>query len=458
MLLVRRRAPEGSYFQDGDRAAGVFGVLAAGFAILLGFVIFLAFERYDAARSGSEAESLLLVQQFETAQFLPASSRERLSGELVCYARWVVHHEWPDMEAGKSDLLNPWGIALFRTIREVDPKSIPEQTAYAKWLDQTSDREVARRDRTHGAAGVIPSSLWIVMLFSAGVIFVFLLFFADPAEGAGTQAMLMGSVASVITAMLLLLGFLDNPVPRRPGQPAARGHGAHARHAPGGERRAGSERARSVHDPGARAVSERFEVLTTVLLAAATVATAWSGYQASRWNGEQAKSASRTNAIRIDAARAQGLAEAQTEVDVASFFQWVDAYVRGEGELAGFYFKRFRKEFKPAVNAWVATRPLKSRNAPLTPFAMPQYKLAATAEVKLLDAEAELSAASVRRSIQRSTNYVLCVVLFAAALFFAGISTKFGSPRVRAAALVIGTIVFLGTLVWLATFPVSLSV
>ena len=64
----------------------------------------------------------------------------------------------------------------------------PEQTAYAKWLDQTSDREVARRDRTHGAAGVIPSSLWIVMLFAAGVIFVFLLFFADPAEGAVTQA------------------------------------------------------------------------------------------------------------------------------------------------------------------------------------------------------------------------------------------------------------------------------
>ena len=28
ILLVRRRAPEGSYFNDGDRAAGVFGVLA----------------------------------------------------------------------------------------------------------------------------------------------------------------------------------------------------------------------------------------------------------------------------------------------------------------------------------------------------------------------------------------------------------------------------------------------
>jgi hypothetical protein len=40
LLLVRRKAPDGSFFNDGDRAAGVFGVLATGFAILLGFVVF----------------------------------------------------------------------------------------------------------------------------------------------------------------------------------------------------------------------------------------------------------------------------------------------------------------------------------------------------------------------------------------------------------------------------------
>ena len=202
----------------------------------------------------------------------------------------------------------------------------------------------------------------------------------------------------------------------------------------------------------------RLEVAATVLLAAATVATAWSGYQASRWNGEQAKAASRTNALRIDAARAQGLAEAQTEVDVATFTQWANAYVREETELANFYFRRFRKEFKPAVNAWIATRPLTNPEAPLTPFALPQYKLAANAEVERLDAETELSSASVRRNIQRSTNYVLCVVLFAAALFFAGISTRFESDRLRAVCLGMGMFVFLGTLIWMATSPVSLSV
>src|SRR3954471_2207611 len=74
MLLVRRNAPDGSYFHDGDRAAGVFGVLATGFSVLLGFVVFLAFTSYDASRSGAEEEALLVAQQVETAQFFPDSA------------------------------------------------------------------------------------------------------------------------------------------------------------------------------------------------------------------------------------------------------------------------------------------------------------------------------------------------------------------------------------------------
>jgi hypothetical protein len=71
MLLVRRRAPEGGYFADGDRAAGVFGVLATGFSVLLGFIVFLAFTSYDQSRTGAEREALTVLQQIETAQFFP---------------------------------------------------------------------------------------------------------------------------------------------------------------------------------------------------------------------------------------------------------------------------------------------------------------------------------------------------------------------------------------------------
>src|SRR5512145_705247 len=133
MLLVRRRAPEGSFFTDGDRASGVFGVLATGFAIFAGFVIFLAFTTYDQSRAGAESEALVVVQQFETAQFLAPETRDRLAGELVCYGRSVVEHEWPRMEDGVlGNALNPWGIALFRTIRGAETTTPAQETAFAK--------------------------------------------------------------------------------------------------------------------------------------------------------------------------------------------------------------------------------------------------------------------------------------------------------------------------------------
>ena len=213
MLLVRRRAPEGSRFTDGDRASGVFGVLATGFSVLLGFIVFLAFESYDQSRSGAEAEALVVGQQVQTAQFFPPAVGRELTGELICYARSVIELEWPRAEAGTlGDDINPWGVEMFRSIEgAAQPQTPKQQEAYSTWLDQTSDREAARIDRIHGAAGVIPSPLWVVLLFISGVIFVFMLFFADRSEGAVTQGLLIGSVVSVMVAMLLLIRFLDSP-------------------------------------------------------------------------------------------------------------------------------------------------------------------------------------------------------------------------------------------------------
>jgi ABC-type multidrug transport system fused ATPase/permease subunit len=212
MLLVRRRAPDGSYFHDGDRAAGVFGVLATGFAILLGFVVFLAFTSYDAARAGAEQEALIVAQQVETAQFFPPSVAGTLTGELACYARSVAGVQWERMEAATlGEELNPWATELFRTLRTVKPQTATEQTAFDAWLGQRAAREAARQDRIHGAAGVIPTPLWVVLFFTSGVIFVYMLFFADSGEPVLVQAVLMGTVVSVITAMLLLVNSLNHP-------------------------------------------------------------------------------------------------------------------------------------------------------------------------------------------------------------------------------------------------------
>ena len=106
-------------------------------------------------------------------------------------------------------------------------------------------------------------------------------------------------------------------------------------------------------DEGERAPKhlDLIEIFATLLLALAAVATAWSGYQANRWNGEQVKAGSRTNALRIDAARAQGLSEAETQVDVATYIEWVKAYAAEDEVLQDFFEARFREDFRPAFDA-----------------------------------------------------------------------------------------------------------
>lgn len=202
----------------------------------------------------------------------------------------------------------------------------------------------------------------------------------------------------------------------------------------------------------------RLDLAATVLLALAAIATAWATYQSANWRGEQAIAQSASIATRVESTRQSNVANRQAQIDLALFTQWIDAYANRETELTDFYRKRFREEFEPAFEAWVATRPLQNPDAPLSPFAMPQYTLAATAEAERLEEEAAAYAQDVRRFNQRADNYLLAVVLFATSLFFAALSTRMHTFGSRATLLGMGYVLFAGTAIWLATQPVSLSI
>ena len=182
----------------------------------------------------------------------------------------------------------------------------------------------------------------------------------------------------------------------------------------------------------------RLELGATVLLALATVATAWSAYQAREWTGEQAQGTSHATAARIGVNREAALANRQVQIDVATFIEWVDARAQGRSALASFYRARFRKEFEPAFLAWLATKPLTNRAAPKTPFEVGRYRLAADRQAQRLELQAAADSAS--------------------SLFFAGLSAKLHTSTAKLVLLAVGTVLFLGTAIWLATLPKQLAV
>jgi hypothetical protein len=171
---------------------------------------------------------------------------------------------------------------------------------------------------------------------------------------------------------------------------------------------------------------EAVDVLLVVVLALAAVAAAWSGYQAARWSGVQASSYAQASSKRIESTRATTTANQETIIDVMTFSNYVNAWQSGDTALADFYRKRFRAEFVPAFDAWMATDPVTNPNAPPSPFSMPEYAPANLALASQLQAESEKLYATGTDANQQADDYVLNTVFLATVLFFAGLA-----PRIR---------------------------
>jgi hypothetical protein len=201
---------------------------------------------------------------------------------------------------------------------------------------------------------------------------------------------------------------------------------------------------------------ERILELSAVALLSLTVlATAWSGYQASLWSGEQSQHYAQSSATRIKAQRAASHAGQSRIDDLLYFNGWLDAHQGGNEELANIYRHRFRPAFVPAFEAWIAQRPFTNPNAIPGPLYMPQYRLPAVARSATLDGEADDLYQEGTDAKGHDDDYILSTVFFAAVLFFAGISLRVDWRRLRIAVLVFATAMLIGGLVFVFTLPIA---
>jgi hypothetical protein len=173
------------------------------------------------------------------------------------------------------------------------------------------------------------------------------------------------------------------------------------------------------------------EVIAIIILAFATLATAWSGYQSARWSGVQAEDYSRAGALRVESVRASTTAMQLTQVDIGLFTNWINAYSQNNQDLMRFYQTRFRPEFKPAFDAWLATDPKNNKDAPPSPFAMPEYKVAKESEADDLEAQAGQMFTAANDANEIADRYVLDTVILASVLFLAGLASQVKSLLLR---------------------------
>ena len=181
-----------------------------------------------------------------------------------------------------------------------------------------------------------------------------------------------------------------------------------------------------------------FEILAIVLLSAAAIGTAWSGYQAARWSGREAHNFALAEGSHAKSTREVVSAGEARVQDLADFERWLDLETTGDQTLADLHAAHFQGALRTAFGPWLAQDPLNNPNAIPTPLKMPEYHPAEAERAAQLERNADHLVEDGSTARDRADEYVLNTVFFASVLFFAGISLRISTERLRIGILALG--------------------
>ena len=197
----------------------------------------------------------------------------------------------------------------------------------------------------------------------------------------------------------------------------------------------------------------RIEIVEVILLALVAVATAWSGYQAARWDGREALLYQTSSRLRNEADAANTTGGQQRLLDTSTFNTWILVRELGEKRVADLYVRRFSPEYMVAFHAWLETDPFSNPDAPAGPIFMPEYDNAQLERAHALNEQAEVAFENATHSREISDDYVRLTVLFATVLFLIAVAQRFTTHGVRIATTAIACVLMLVAVVGIAGLP-----
>lgn len=206
-------------------------------------------------------------------------------------------------------------------------------------------------------------------------------------------------------------------------------------------------------DDAAERHSRIVQICEAILLALVTVAAAWAGYSAARWNTASRLDLARSATLRDMASRDEVTSISLRNFDASTFNAWYIAFTLHNRQSERIAVERFRPQFRVAFNAWLATDPLHNPHAPPGPTYMPQYKLPVQAKAVALDRAADAKYAEGTHAGLTSDDYIRITVFLAAVLFMVGIGSTFKLNGVRYALVAFGSILLIVSVVLILQQP-----
>ncbi len=195
------------------------------------------------------------------------------------------------------------------------------------------------------------------------------------------------------------------------------------------------------------------EPVAALLMALATLSTAWCGYQSAAWTRQSNRLMNEFNTLERRAALLTMQGTQQATIHAGMFMQALAAHQAGNEKLANFYVERFPPELRKAYDAWMVQKPFENPNADPHPFVPKLYVTPGTREAAEATAKAADSQQEARKAGNISGQYLANTVLFATVLFFASASGKFEQRRVRVVAFAFAVAVFMFAVVRTLMLP-----
>ena len=198
---------------------------------------------------------------------------------------------------------------------------------------------------------------------------------------------------------------------------------------------------------------EILEILEVAVLALAAIATAWSGYQAAKGDGQQSILYSDASVDRVQANTAASLGQQRLAADGAMFSAWLEARAANDRQLQAMLLRRFSPEYRTAFTAWLATEPFTNPDAPPGPGYMPEYHNPQMEQAEQLNEEATVLEEAGTEARHTAEEYVRATVLFALVLFLVAVGQRFRLRGVRIATIAIAFGLFTYGLYQIVTLP-----
>lgn len=209
--ILQRRLRSDILRRHNDVAGFLFSAVGVLYAVVLGFVVVVVWQKYDGAVSNVENEVDAVGNLYHVVDGFSPVLRTKIRSGLLAYAETVIRVEWPAMardqdvpELGSRQLED---VAYY--IDSFSPSSFKEFAAQQAAIANEQRLFDARRARLIATVPAVPTVLWFALIVGALAMVAFCYIFG--VENRPAQLMMTAILVGLIGILFVVIEEFSTP-------------------------------------------------------------------------------------------------------------------------------------------------------------------------------------------------------------------------------------------------------